>query len=50
MRQGAFHELKLVERALSRRPLSAEQRRRLQPILARLGLRLARRARRVAAR
>ena len=39
MRQGALHELKMVERALLRCPPSSEQLRRLRPILERLKLR-----------
>jgi hypothetical protein len=39
MREGALHELKMVERALLRRPPSSEQLRRLRPILDRLRLR-----------
>ncbi len=38
MRQGALHELKMVERALLRRPPSSEQLRPLRPILDRLRL------------
>jgi hypothetical protein len=51
MREGALHELRLVERALFRRPPSNEQQRRLRPILDRLRLRrmLARRDRKSAA-
>jgi hypothetical protein len=42
MREGALHELKMLERALACRPVTAEQKRRLRPILARLHLRLRR--------
>ncbi len=39
MREGALRELKMLERALACRPVTAEQWRRFRPIIARLHLR-----------